>query len=80
MLDTITTAFDCGKYYVEVQPDYINNDLIDFVLCKKGYGIKYHMFTLSKSKAPLKDWKKIIDKNIIKYIQIYNNIFGELVR
>ena len=62
----ITTRFDVDdEFYVEVSP---NGEWIEFVLCKKKYGLKDFMFGLHKKDCPEETWEEIIENNAEDYI------------
>lgn len=69
-----TTKFDIGLgFYVEVSPNQEYEGLIDFVLCRKQCGIKFHMFGVHEKDCPEETWEEAfedcIDDYIVKFIK-----------
>ena len=68
------TRFDIEDgFYVEVSPSTSKNgeEMYDFVLCLKGYGIKSFMFGLYAKDCPEEAWDEIIENNIDEYIESF---------
>lgn len=66
-----TIKFEVNKrFYVEVTKE---EELTEFYLCAKGYGIKMNMFGLyNKDILPI-EYERFIETNANDYIDIYIN-------
>lgn len=69
-----TTRFNIdNEFYVEVSPDtnLHGEEMIEFVLCMRNYGMKSFMFGLHKKDCPEDIWEEIIMANIEDYIESF---------
>lgn len=62
---TVTRFEYDNEFYIEVT---LYNDVVEFVLCNKHYGIKKLMFGLSKEDCLEEVWEELISNNIESYI------------
>ena len=68
-----------NDFYVEATPivSLYDEEIVEFVLCMKNYGLKSFMFGLYKKDCPEETWEKMIENNIEEHIALfYKNMYN----